>query len=90
MLVAGEARRLAVHEIIRGVRMHDGEPGFVERGLQELAEPGFLALRQRHENADDGIKSGGDVHERDAEFIGPLSFEPVAAIMPVIAWMMAS
>src|SRR5437899_980827 len=31
MLVAGELRRLAVHEVIRGVRMHDGEAGFIQR-----------------------------------------------------------
>ena len=37
MLVAGQRRRLAVHEIIRGMRMHDGEAGLVQRGLQKLA-----------------------------------------------------
>src|SRR5271167_1064576 len=45
MLVAGKARRLAMHEIIRGVRMHDGEAGLVQRGLQKLPEPRALPLR---------------------------------------------
>src|SRR3979409_1617416 len=42
MLVAGELRRLAVHEIIRGVRMHDRKAGLVQRGLEKLPEAGFL------------------------------------------------
>ena len=67
MLVAGQARRLAVHEIIRGVRMHDGEAGLVQRGFEKLAEAGALPLRQRHQDADRGVKPGGDVDQRNAD-----------------------
>src|SRR6185437_14749398 len=42
MFVAGEPRRLAVHKIIRGMRMHDGEPGLVECRFEKLPETGFL------------------------------------------------
>src|SRR5215213_303347 len=34
MLVACQAWRLAVHEIIRCMRMHDGEAGFIQRGFE--------------------------------------------------------
>ena len=67
MLVAGEARRLAVHEIIRRMRMHDGEAGFIQCGFEKLAEAGFLPLRQRHQDADRSIKPGGDVDQRHAD-----------------------
>ena len=39
MLVAGELRRLAVHEIIRGMRMHDRKAGLVQRGFEKLPRP---------------------------------------------------
>ena len=90
MLVAGQRRRLAMHEIIRGVRMHDGETGLVQRGFQELAMARTLPLRQRHQNADRGIEAGPMSTSGTPIRIGPLSGEPVAAIMPVMAWMMAS
>ena len=67
MLVAGERRRLAMHEIIRGMWMHDGKAGFIQRGFQELTEPGFLPLRQRHQNADRRVKPGRDIHQRHAD-----------------------
>ena len=67
MLVAGQARRLAVHEIIRRMRMHDGEAGFVQRGFEKLPDAGFLPLRQRHQNADRGVKPGGDVDQGNAD-----------------------
>jgi hypothetical protein len=67
VLVAGELRRLAMHEIVRGVGMHDGEAGFVQRGFEELPDAGFLPLRQRHQNADRRIKPGRDVDQRHAD-----------------------
>ena len=67
MLVAGELRRLAMHEIVRGVRMHDGEAGFVQRGFEKLPEAGFLPLRQRHQDPDRRIKPGRDIDQRHAD-----------------------
>ena len=90
MLVAGQPRRLAMHEIIRGVRMHDRKAGFVQRRFEKLPETRTLPLRQRHQDADRRIKPGGDVDQGTPIRIGPLSGEPVAAIMPVMAWMIAS
>ena len=90
MLVAGQRRRLAVHEIIRGVRMHDGEAGLVQRGFQELAKAGSLSLRQRHQDTDRRIEPGGDIHQGNADPHRAALGDPVAAIIPVMAWMMAS
>src|SRR5262249_1796160 len=42
MLVAGELRRAAVHEIVRRMRMHDRKTGLVQRGFEELPEPRTL------------------------------------------------
>ena len=67
MLVAGELRRLAVHEIIRRMRMHDGKAGLVQRGFEKLPEAGFLPFRQRHQNADRRVEPGGDVDQRHAD-----------------------
>ena len=90
MLVAGERRRLAVHEVIRGVRMHDREAGLVQRRFDELAEPRCCALRQRHQDADARIEPGDMSTSATPIRVGPLSGEPVDAIMPAIDWMMAS
>ncbi len=67
MLVAGEARRLAVHEVIGGMRMHDRKAGFVQRGLEKLSEAGSLPFRQRHQDADRGVEPGGDVDQGNAD-----------------------
>src|ERR1700687_4040488 len=67
MLVTGELRRLAVHEIIRGMRMHDGKAGLVQRGLEKLPDAGFLPLRQRHQDADRRVKPGGDIDQWHAD-----------------------
>ena len=90
MLVAGERRRLAVQEIVRGMRMHDGKAGLEQRGLDELAEPGALPLDSAIRmptaaNSPVEMSTSGTPIR-----IGPLAGEPVAAIMPVMAWMMAS
>jgi len=67
MLVAGQARRLAMHEIVRGVRMHDGKAGLIQRRLKELALARALPLRQRHQDADCRVKPGGDVNQRHTD-----------------------
>ncbi|OIQ67266.1 hypothetical protein GALL_511540 [mine drainage metagenome] len=67
MFIAGELRRPAVHEIIRGMRMHDREARFVQCGFEKLSQARSLPLRQCHQDANRRVKPGGDIHQGNAD-----------------------
>ena len=90
MLVAGQLRRLAGHEIVCGCGCISERPLSYSVVSRNWPLPERCALVERHQDADRGIEAGGDVDQRHADAHRPAFRVPVDAIMPVIAWMMAS
>ncbi len=57
---------LAGDQIIERLVGEDADLGIDQRGVDQRAASGLLALDQRGEDADDGIDAGHDVGDRHA------------------------
>ena len=64
--VAGKAWRLSRQQVVRDVRMHEGDARVEQGRVDELAETRAVAFLERHQHPDRGEQAGADVDQRNA------------------------